>query len=367
MNIKFISLKNMPYLKLFLIPISILYGLIVSFRNMLFDFNVIKSKKYDVPIISIGNLCVGGSGKSPMVEYIVKLLSDFSDVAVLSRGYGRVTSGFHWVKLSSCVRDVGDEPLQIKRKFPNVLVAVSENRQKGIKKLLVHKCQVVILDDGYQHRWVKPGLSILLTTYDNLFINDYLLPYGSLRESRKRADRADIIVVTKSPKPLLPLDEYRLKEQIAPSLNQKLCFSYIDYKAPQMMFDSSTTNLINKKIILVTAISSSKQIVDYVKEKADLVKHFEYRDHKFFKKKDVLKIIKSYTQINSEEKLILTTEKDASRLAVFENEFKTISFAYLPIEVKFQGNINFNELIINYAGKNKNNHQISITKNAVCS
>ena len=275
----------MPFLKLFLIPLSFLYGLLMYFRNLLFDFKIVKSKEYQLPIISIGNLCVGGSGKSPMVEYIVKLLSSHTGVAVLSRGYGRETSGFHWVKSSSYVRDVGDEPLQIKRKFPNVSVAVSEDRQKGIQKFLGHNCQVVLLDDAYQHRWVKPGLSILLTTYDNLFINDYLLPFGSLRESRRRANRADIIVVTKSPKPLLPLDEYRLREQIAPSLEQKLCFSYIDYKASQMLFQNQSVDLTNKKVILVTAISSSKQIVDYVKEKADLVKHFEFRDHKFFKKK----------------------------------------------------------------------------------
>ena len=213
----------MPFLKLFLIPLSFLYGLLMYFRNLLFDFKIVKSKEYQLPIISIGNLCVGGSGKSPMVEYIVKLLSSHTGVAVLSRGYGRETS-ISLGKTGSYVRDVGDEPLQIKRKFPNVSVAVSEDRQKGIQKFLGHNCQVVLLDDAYQHRWVKPGLSILLTTYDNLFINDYLLPFGSLRESRRRANRADIIVITKSPKPLLPLDEYRLREQIAPSLEQKVVF-----------------------------------------------------------------------------------------------------------------------------------------------
>lgn len=356
----------MPFLKLFLIPLSFLYGLLVSLRNNLFDYNFFKSKEYDVPIISVGNLCVGGSGKSPLVEYIVELLSEQHDLAVLSRGYGRETKGFKWVKNGSYVRDVGDEPLQIKRKYPQTTVAVSENRNIGIQKLINHNCQVILMDDGYQHRWVKPGLNILLTTYDNLFINDYLLPFGTLRENRRRADRADIIIVSKSPRPLLPLDEYRLKEQIDPALHQKLCFSSIDYQTPRLMYNQTPIDLKNKKIVLVTAISSSKQIVDHVKEHAELFDHFEFRDHKYFKKREILKIIESYHNINSQEKLILTTEKDATRLAVFENEFKTVSLAYLPIKVKFQGKTNFNELILNYVGKNNDNKELSISKDAVC-
>ena len=356
----------MPFLKLFLVPFSFFYGLVVFLRNLLFDFDIVKSKEYTLPLISVGNLCVGGSGKSPLVEYIVNLLGEHYEVAVLSRGYGRETVGFKWVKTSSYVRDVGDEPLQIKRKFPKTSVAVSENRNRGIQKLMDQECQIILMDDGYQHRWVKPGLNILLTTYDNLFINDYLMPYGSLRESRKAANRADIIVVTKSPCPLLPLDEYRLKEQIAPSIHQNLCFSYLDYKAPQLMFEDKTIDICNKKIVLVTAISSSKQIVDYVKEKADLVKHFAFIDHKYYKKRDILKIIESYKQINSEESLILTTEKDATRLAVYESEFKNLSIAYLPIEVKFHGKTNFNELILKYVEQDNLNNKFSLDQNSIC-
>ena len=356
----------MPFLKILLFPLSLLYGFVVYVRNLMFDLEIFKPKEHKVPLISVGNLCVGGSGKSPLVEYIVKLLSEHCQVAVLSRGYGRETTGFQLVKASSYVRDVGDEPLQIKRKFPNTTVAVSENRNKGIHHLMSRQCQLILMDDGFQHRWVKPGLNILLTTYDNLFINDYLLPFGSLREGRKRADRADIIVVTKSPYPLLPLDEYRLKEQIAPRLHQKLCFSYINYMKPKLLFEDNTIDITNKKVILVTAISSSKQIVDHVLEHAQLVNHFEFRDHKFFNKRDILKIIECYKQINSEEKLILTTEKDATRLAVFENKFKHISIAYLPIEVKFHGNTNFNDLILKYAGQDQLNNKLSITKDALC-
>ena len=343
----------LPFLRLFLVPIAFFYGLVVFFRNMLFDYGIFSSKEYSAPIISVGNLCAGGSGKSPLVEYILRLIKNHNKIAVLSRGYGRDTRGFQWVTEKSIVKDVGDEPLQIARKFPKVNVAVSENRNNGIEEIIHKECDLILLDDAFQHRWVKPDLNILLTSYKNLFTNDNLLPYGNLRESKKNFKRADIIVVTKSPYPMLPLDEFRLREQISPMFHQKLCYSYIEYRNPVNLFSKLKVSIEGKKIVLITAIASADLLKDYIKTKAQVEEHFEFRDHYNFKKKDVQKIIDYYNKIDSQEKLILTTEKDATRLANYENYFIGVPIAYLPIEFKFQGKTNFNKLILKYVEQNR--------------
>ena len=355
----------MPFLRLFLLPMMLIYGFVVYIRNVFFDYGLFTSKDYSVPIISIGNLCSGGSGKSPLVEYILRLIENKEKVAVLSRGYGRDTRGFKWVTPKSYVKDVGDESLQIVRKFPQVSVAVAENRNEGIQNIIHEESELIILDDAFQHRWVNPGLNILLTTYDNLFINDYLLPFGSLRESRSGSKRADIIVVTKTPYPLLPLDEYRLKEQIAPFFHQKLCYSYLNYLPLESLFTNDKYSLDNKKILLLTAIASAKELIDYVSSKTEVVEHMEFRDHHNFSKRDVKKIIDTYCKIDSQEKLILTTEKDAVRLAFFESYFEGIPIAYLPIEVKFQGKTNFNDLILKYVEQNRVDSKFSKSENTV--
>ena len=355
----------MPFLKLFLLPIAFFYGLVVFIRNIFFDYGIFSSKEYSVPIISVGNLCSGGSGKSPLVEYILKLIDNKAGLAVLSRGYGRDSSGFQWVSEKSIVKDVGDEPLQIARKFLDVNVAVSENRNNGIQHIIHEECDLILLDDAFQHRWVKPGLNILLTTYDNLFINDHLLPFGSLRESKNNFKRADIIVVTKTPYPLLPLDEYRLKEQIAPFFHQKLCYSYLNYLPPLSLFSENDMQFEGKKVILLTAIASSQNLYDYVNSNSEIVEHFDFRDHYSFKKKDIKKIIECYNKIDSEEKLILTTEKDATRLALYESYFKDVSIAYIPIEFKFQGKTNFNELILKYVEQNRVDSKVPRAENAL--
>ena len=279
----------MPFLRLFLLPIVFFYGLVVFIRNMLFDYGIFSSKEYSVPIISVGNLCAGGSGKSPLVEYILRLIDNREKVAILSRGYGRDSTGFHWVTTKSFVKDVGDEPLQIARKFPEINVAVSESRNKGIQEIIRNKCDLILLDDAYQHRWVKSGLNILLTSYENLFVNDNLLPYGKLRESKKNFRRADIIVVTKTPYPLLPLDEYRLKEQISPFFNQKLCYSYLEYQEPVSLHTKKSVSIDDKEVILITAIASADLLKEYVDSKAKIIEHFEFKDHYNFKKKDIKK------------------------------------------------------------------------------
>ena len=355
----------MPFIRLFLLPITLFYGLVVFFRNMLFEYGIFSSKEYSVPIISVGNLCAGGGGKSPLVEYILRLIDNRYKLAVLSRGYGRDSKGFQWVTNKSFVKDVGDESLQISRKFPKINVAVSESRNKGIQEIIYKECDLILLDDAYQHRWVKPGLNILLTTYDNLFINDNLLPYGKLRESKKNFRRADIIVVTKTPYPLLPLDEFRLKEQISPLFNQKLYYSYLEYLEPVSLYTKKSVSIEGKEVILMTAIASADLLKEYVDSKANVIKHFEFKDHYNFKKKDIKKIIDSYNKIDSQEKLILTTEKDATRLVLFENHFKGIDIIYLPIEFRFQGKTNFNELILKYVEQNRVDSKVLKTESTI--
>ena len=355
---------NFSFFKFLLFYFSIFYGISVFLRNVLFDVGIFSSKKYQIPIISVGNLSVGGTGKSPLVEYILRLTDSQYKVAVLSRGYGRNSKGFKWVKITSSVKDVGDESLQIVQKFPKINVAVSESRNEGIKEILLKGCDLILLDDAYQHRWVKPGLNVLLTTYDDLFVNDYLLPFGKLRESKKNFDRADIIVVTKTPYPLLPLDEYRLKEQIYPLHNQNLCFSYLEYLEPASLYNKKAVSFEGKEVILVTAIASAKSLKEYVDSKANVVSHFEFKDHYNFNKKDIVKIINCYNEIDSKEKLILTTEKDATRLVLFESYFNGIDIVYLPIKFKFHPKTNFNELILKYVEQNRVNSKIFRAENS---
>lgn len=349
----------MPFFRLLLIPLSYVYGFIVYIRNKLFDYEIFNSQKYSIPIISVGNLCSGGSGKTPLVEYLINLVGNSYKIAVLSRGYGRKSKGFLYVTKNSCVNDVGDEPLQIVQKFPKIIVAVSESRNFGIKKLINKNCDLIILDDAYQHRSVNPGLSVLVSSYNNLFTNDYLLPYGNLRESKNNYSRANIIVVSKAPYPLLSSDKLKTKKQISPLFNQKLCYSYLNYKDPVGLFSNSYLSLSNKNIILITAIASSDPLFNYVFSKATIIKHFRFRDHYKFKKNDIKKIIKYYEEIDLQETLILTTEKDATRLVNFESYFIGISVAYLPVEFKFYPKSNFNKLILNYVEQNRIYSKIS--------
>ena len=349
----------MPFFRLLLIPLSYLYGFIVFIRNKLFDYEIFNSQKYSIPIISVGNLCSGGSGKTPLVEYLINLVGNSYKIAVLSRGYGRKSKGFLYVTKNSCVNDVGDEPLQIVQKFPEIIVAVSESRNFGIKKLINKNCDLIILDDAYQHRSVNPGLSVLVSSYNNLFINDYLLPYGNLRESKNNYSRADIIVVSKAPYPLLSSDKLKVKKQISPLFNQKLFYSYLNYNDPVGLFSNSYLSLNNKNIILITAIASSDPLINYVISKATIIKHFRFRDHYKFKKNDIKKIIKYYKEIDLQETLILTTEKDATRLVNFESYFIGISVAYLPVEFKFYPKSNFNKLILNYVEQNRIHSKLS--------
>jgi len=348
----------MIWLKLLSLPVFLLYSIFIRIRNTFFDFGLLKSRKFNIPIISVGNMCIGGSGKTPHVEYLIRLINNSKKVSVLSRGYGRKSKGFLNVNSDSPANKVGDEPLQIVSKYPEVAVAVCERRVSGIMKLLKQKVSLILLDDAYQHRWVQPGLSILLTKYNNLFINDTLLPLGSLREHKKGYSRADVIVVTGTPNPLLPLDEHRLKEQISPKLNQKICYSFVKYLKPKSIFSDETVDLKNKDILLLTAIENPYSLINYLDESGfKIASHLRYRDHYNYRDNDLKKIISTFHSITSTEKLILTTEKDSFRLLKFEKLLEGITICCIPIEVGFHGKkSDFDSLILNYVEENNFNN-----------
>tara|TARA_B100000575_G_C23116510_1_gene645494 strand:- start:245 stop:1285 length:1041 start_codon:yes stop_codon:yes gene_type:complete len=343
----------MIFFKIFLIPFSLIYGLIIWLRNKFFDFGILRSRSFDLPIISVGNLSYGGTGKTPHVEYIINLIGDSKNNAVLSRGYRRNTKGFYLVENTLNYKSVGDEPLQLSNKFKNTIIAVCEDRLFAIKKLINMNINFIILDDAFQYRYLDPGMNILLTTYQNLYINDFLLPFGSLRESKSAFIRASTIIVTKTPRALLPVDKKRLIEQIAPWPHQKLFFSFYEYHKPKHVFSSKEISFDEQKILLLTGICDPQPIKDYLLGKVELLKHLKYPDHYEYKEKDIVKIKEVWTEIQSSEKIILTTEKDCMRLKMFKKELENLPIYYLPISVNFHEKEKFNNLIIDYVKKNK--------------
>lgn len=315
----------MKFLRKLLFPFSLLYWGITTFRNLLYNRGWLKSKAYDLPIICVGNLSTGGTGKSPMIEFLINILKDNYKVGVLSRGYKRKTKGFKEVFVNSTVLETGDEPLQFKRKFPEVIVAVCEDRQTGIEHLK-NRIDLLLLDDAFQHRKVKPSFSVVLTTYDNLYVNDCILPVGNLREAASGAKRADIIVVTKCPKSIDNADMNVIREKIHPKGHQKVFFSTIGYASHiQNEEDSFPLSFLDtKKITLVTGIANPKPLVSFLNSKGLNFVHKEYGDHHHFSTSELIELEK--------ENLLLTTEKDYMRL---KPVIKSTPLYYLPITTEF--------------------------------
>ena len=310
-----------------LFPFSLLYGSVVYTRNMFYDHGVFESKKYELPIICVGNLNVGGTGKSPMVAYLLNLLKQDFYVASLSRGYKRSSKGFLLLNGDETALEVGDEPLQFKKSFPNVAVAVDEDRQHGIAKLLkIKKPNIIILDDALQHRKVSAGFNILLTAYNDLYTDDLLLPAGNLREPKTAAARADVIVVTKCPRVIDEAEIAKIEKKLKPMHYQTLFFTSVKYaeflknKERKVDFDF----LKNKRFALVTGIAKPEPLVEYLKNQDLQFDHLDYPDHHHFSNKEIEKM-KVYDHI-------LTTEKDFMRL---ENRIDANKLFYLPIEVQF--------------------------------
>ncbi len=352
-----------------LLPLSWLYGLGVGFRNMLFEMGILKSKSYSIPVISVGNLTVGGTGKTPHVEYLIRLLKDEFSVAVLSRGYMRKSHGFVMAGKDIKMTDIGDESFLIKTKFPDIVVAVDKKRTHGIEQLIdmdgKEEIETIILDDAFQHRYVKPGINILLVDYHRLIIYDELLPAGRLREPAKGKNRADIVIITKCPKDLKPM-EYRV---ITKAMNlfpyQQLFFSTLEYDPLTPVFPKHAKKdvpklsaLSDKNILLLTAIASPKQLVY---DLSPLVKHLQpitFSDHHQFTKRDITRINNEFGAMIS-PKLIITTEKDKVRLLQTEglsDEVKKALFV-LPMRITFiqEQQEAFDHAIRNYVMKHTRN------------
>ncbi len=357
--------------KILLFPFMLIYGLVVFVRNFLFGVGLLKQTVFDIPLISVGNITVGGTGKTPHVEYLVAELRKSYSVAVLSRGYKRKTSGFVCVRNDSEVEDVGDEPLQIKQKFADVAVAVDERRRRGIKRLMTNYpgLDVVILDDAFQHRYVKPGLSILLVDYNRPLSKDQLLPVGRLREPARAKQRASIVIVTKSPYALKPIDRRIVMKELDLYPFQSLYFTTYSYGTLTRVFSphelhKSEEELKKSKpnILMVTGIATPRYFKKYLRGISTNITTLSFPDHHRFTRKDIRRIIATFNNIEGENKIIITTEKDAVRLRKFEKETMDInrSFYYVSVEVLFAGDEGerFNNKITRYVGKNKRNHLI---------
>ena len=354
-----------------LLPLSWLYGLGVKFRNMLFEMNILKSKSYSVPVISVGNITVGGTGKTPHVEYLIQLLKDQFSVAMLSRGYKRKSSGYVLATTETPMKMIGDEPYQIKQKYPKVTVAVDAKRTRGIDHLIhddsTKETDVILLDDAFQHRYVKPGVNILLVDYHRSIIFDKLIPAGRLREPLKGKDRADIVIVTKCPKDLKPMEFRVLTKQMNLYPYQQLYFTTLDYGRMRKVFPEnpenpdipeSLENLTDYHVLLLTGIASPKQIYYDVKPHAKEIKTLAYGDHHAFKQKDIHHINETFASMPS-PKVIITTEKDMVRLETTEGLSDEVrnNLLVLPVKISFmlEGEIMFNENIIGYVRKNSRN------------
>lgn len=290
-------------------PFSWVYSSIMSLRNMLFDAGILREHRFDVPIVTIGNLAVGGTGKTPHTEYIYTMLQSRGKVGILSRGYGRHTKGFRWVHPTSSVDECGDEPCQIKRKYNQAVVAVDEDRCEGIRKMTKEvKLAAIVLDDAYQHRYVKPDLNILLTDYHRLFSDDKVMPEGHLRESKSGRKRADFIIVTKCPADLKPIDFTLLRGRIQPFASQHVFFTTQQYTDPYPLFGEDRP-FEGRKILAVTGISNPSTLLDYLTRYGE-VSALRFSDHHPFGPEDLRRINESFPGHDA----IITTEKDATRL-----------------------------------------------------
>ena len=347
-------------------PLSFLYGLGVELRSQLFELNILKSRSFTTPVISVGNITVGGTGKTPHVEYLVRLLSKEAKVAVLSRGYKRKTHGYLLADKDSTMRDIGDEPYQMKLKFPNIEVAVDANRCEGIDHLIndeqTKDTDVIILDDAYQHRYVKPGINILLVDYHRLIIYDELLPSGRLREPIESKKRADIVIITKCPDSLNPIDYRVLTKAMKLYAYQSLFFTSLHYGAPYLLFGGDETRVPKKQdsdVLLLTGIASPEQMIDDVQPNVKSLKPLTFPDHHAFSPRDIEKINNAFAAMPQESRVILTTEKDAARLRNVSGLSEDVKqrLLVLPVEVKFMldGEEIFNDKIISYVRKNSRN------------
>ena len=342
--------RKMNLLRKIVFPFAILYGFVTSIRNFLFDREILKSYSFDLPVIAVGNLSVGGTGKTPQIEYLIRLLSDNYKVATLSRGYKRQSEGFILADKTSDALQLGDEPFQFYQKFATIQVAVDANRKNGIEQLLsqLNPPEIILLDDAFQHRKVKAGFYILLTSYGDLYCNDFMLPTGNLRESRRGAQRASIVIVTKCPSNLSLAEQNKIKKQLNLTPNQSLFFTFIAYD--DVVYSEKQTLRVEEiksldKIILA-GIAKPESFFAHLKQEND--ECLTYPDHHHFSESEIQEIKKK-----ANHKIIVTTEKDYVRLkgSILSNQLY-----YLPIKSTFlSGGDNFDKNILDYVGQSSRN------------
>ena len=324
--------------RILLLPFALLFGLVVTIRNWLYDRNILKSTAFGLPLIGVGNLSVGGTGKSPMVEFLVLHLKDRYKVATLSRGYKRKTKGYALANENTTAIEIGDEPMQFYKKFPDVPIAIGEERIEAIPQLLHDRPQteVIILDDVFQHRAIKAGLNILLSDCNNLFRRDFFLPTGDLRDARSSYQRAEIIIVTKCPPQLSEPEKENIIREIEPQKEQAVFFTTIAYGHPYHITSRNSITIDEEtEVLLITGIANPKPLKTFLEEKLHAYHMMHYNDHHIFSIDDWRDIKAKFEKLEAKKKLMLTTEKDAMRLLKFSGEIDGMPFYVIPIEHKF--------------------------------
>ncbi len=357
--------RSLLLFRIVLFPFSFFYWLIVGIRNLLFRLNILSVTEFDLPVISVGNITVGGTGKTPHIEYLAGLLMHKNyKPAVLSRGYKRKSRGFQIADSDSPVSQVGDEPKQLKKKYPGLLVATDRKRVHGINELLSlpQAPDLVLLDDAFQHRFVKPGLSIVLIDYNRLISDDYLLPAGRLREPASSLKRADIVIVTKSPEEITEASSLEIEKKLGIEGHQKLYFTSVVYQEIRPVFDTANTQSLAQikqqatSVLLVTGIANPLLLRTFAREFSSELKELKFPDHYTYSLADMVKIRKVLASMPGENPVMITTEKDAMRLMELEpgEDLKKIMY-YIPIKVTFVGNQKeaFDPLILDYVKSNK--------------
>ena len=345
-------------MRILLLPISLLYHIVLTIRHKLYDWHILRTTRFEKPVICVGNLNLGGTGKTPHTEYIVKLLKDSYRVATLSRGYGRKTKGFKLAESTSTYEDLGDEPLQYFRKFPEIQVAVDEDRVDGVRKLLENKNrpEAILLDDAFQHRSIQAGLNILLTEYQHLYCDDFLIPAGTLRDVKSAAKRAHIIVVSKSPKDLNKSAQTAIKAKLKPQEHQKMFFSYLEYAPLQPLNEAAKAiSIVDADSVLAfCGIANPRPFIEELKKQLKTVDFLQFADHHTYLDDDVKAILKRFESLGDKKKIIVTTEKDAARLtnSPYLCQFERAPLYVLPISMRFHEEEKFNETILNYVRQN---------------
>ena len=319
-------------------PIAVVYGAGIRMRNWLFDKKILKSASFNFPLICIGNLATGGTGKTPMTEYLVEMLKNLYPTATLSRGYKRKTKGFAIANATTTAIEIGDEPMQFHQKFPEITVAVGEERLVAIPQILHQRpeTRVIILDDAFQHRAVVAGLNILLTAYDELYTRDLILPVGGLRDHRSASARAHIIIVTKCKAGLTQDEAAGIANELEPLPEQQVFFTELVYSQPFHLFTKAPGNFRNDTgILLVCGIANPTPLKQFLDGHVSKLEMIEYADHHIFTSDDLKRIKREFDEMNSSEKMILTTEKDAVRLEKFRSELLDYPIYVLPVRHSF--------------------------------